>query len=353
MKIALIITNLQGGGAEKAIINLAKLLEERGHSVCIITFENRCDYTIPQGVQWDVLTNSKLPKGWLGKFILARGLKKHLKSINPNLVISTLPFADEVTIKVNYPNHWCRIANTLSIEIEKLKIIKPSKAKRRFKRYQNLYSQRPLIAVSDGVRQDLRNYFSINSTIQTIANPFSFSEIHALANEDFDFKKTYVLHVGRFAPQKRHDVLLDAWQQLETDHQLVLLTHFDPKLEAMITKRNLMNKVTIAGFQKNPYVWMKHADLVALSSDHEGLPNVLIESLICGTSVVSTDCPSGPREILGDTGKTCLVPVGDAHALATAIKQQLEHPLPAQHIDLIRYSAEIVVQQYEKLGLEA
>lgn len=349
MKIALVITNLQGGGAEKAFLNIAQLLLERSHQVRIITFESRCDYVLPKNLNNYSLNKSSISKGWWGRLKLVYRLKKYLLSFNPDLIVSTLPFADEITHRIHFKNHWCRIANTLSIEIEKLRQISPMKAERRFKRYQNIYNQHALVAVSHGVAQDLRDYFEINSAIQVIANPFDFKKIKMLASEPLAFNKSYVLHIGRFASQKRHDILLDAWQLLNVPYQLVLLAQPEPKLEHMIEKRGLRGKVVIAGFQSNPYPWMKNAALVVLSSDHEGLPNVLIESLICGTSIVSTNCPSGPNEVLGEVGKRCLTPVGDVKALAQTIQEHLENPVLAQSIDLSRYRADIVVVQYEKL----
>ena len=350
MKIALVITNLQGGGAEKALLNIAQLLLARGHQVWLTTFEHRCDYPLPEGLIWHSLTKTTMSKGWWGKWQLVYRLKKYLTPLKPDLVISTLPFADEITHKAHLPHHHCRIANTLSAEIERLKITNAKKAQRRFKRYQTLYNQHNLIAVSQGVAQDLREYFNIKTIINVIANPFDAKKIQRLANQPLAFNQPYVLHIGRFAAQKRHDLLLDAWQLLNVPYQLVLLTPSEPRLMTMIKERELMDRVMIAGFQTNPYPWMKQAALVVLSSDHEGLPNVLIESLLCGTSVVSTDCPSGPREILGEAGKNCLVPVGNVAALAQAIQEHLGNPVLAQSIDLERYSAESVVQHYEQLA---
>jgi glycosyltransferase involved in cell wall biosynthesis len=120
----------------------------------------------------------------------------------------------------------------------------------------------------------------------------------------------------------------------------------------LITQRALTDRVLVAGFQTNPYQWMSHARLVVLCSDYEGMPNVLIESLICGTPVISTDCPSGPREILGDALPSALVPCGDARALADRIRDFLATPPSIADVDLSAYTIDQTVSAYEILANE-
>ncbi|MFL6711936.1 MAG: glycosyltransferase, partial [Sulfurifustis sp.] len=250
------------------------------------------------------------------------------------------------------PRLWCRVDNSLSGEIDLLRAKNPKKALRRLIRYQRLYSQRALIAVSDGVAEDLRSGLGLRQVqIERIYNPFNITAIRARAREAVPLPdRPYVLHVGRFVRQKRHDVLLDAWSAVQTTHCLVLLTKYEPTLAQMIEQRGLGHRVVIAGFQSNPYAWMLHADLLVLSSDHEGLSNVIIESLIVGTPVVSTDCPSGPREILGDAFPDCLTPVGNAAALADAIRRGLMKPPDTTRANLARFGLVEAVTAHERLA---
>jgi glycosyltransferase involved in cell wall biosynthesis len=150
-------------------------------------------------------------------------------------------------------------------------------------------------------------------------------------------------------PQKRHDLLLEAWREANPGMRLVLLTRPDERLHALIARLGLQGQVLLPGFQVNPYPWMRAARLLVLSSDHEGLPNVLIESLACGTPVVSTDCPSGPREILTGPLARFLVPVGDARRLAAAISDALHAPPDLAGVDLSRYSEAAVAGAWESL----
>jgi glycosyltransferase involved in cell wall biosynthesis len=225
----------------------------------------------------------------------------------------------------------------------------PASAERRRERYRRLYGGRRLIAVSQGVADDLRGLAP--ARVETIPNPFDFAEMKRLAAAPAALPpKPYVVHVGRFTGQKRHDVLLDAFARVAPPHRLVLLADPGPELERMIAERGLAGRVQIAGFQQNPYPWIASAELLVLCSDHEGLPNALVEALGLGVPVVSTDCPSGPREILGAGLAEWLVPVGDAAALAGAIVRALAERPDAARADLSRYAEAGVIAAYERVA---
>lgn len=112
-----------------------------------------------------------------------------------------------------------------------------------------------------------------------------------------------MIHVGRFETPKAHWHLLRAFKKIKQEVKevkLVLLGEggLRPYLEQLATDLGLREDVHLPGFQVNPYQFISRAKVLVLSSLWEGFPNVLVESMICGTPVVSTDCRSGPREIL-------------------------------------------------------
>jgi glycosyltransferase involved in cell wall biosynthesis len=117
-------------------------------------------------------------------------------------------------------------------------------------------------------------------------------------------------------------------------------------LKEMIETLDLTEKVYLAGFKKNPYAWMRRAKLFVLSSDFEGLSNVLIESLICGTPAISTNCPSGPSEILIST-PDALSPVGDVEKLSYNIVKFSKNPPEINQADLSRFDSKTILKQYE------
>ena len=183
-----------------------------------------------------------------------------------------------------------------------------------------------------------------------IYNGFDLEAIRAAAaRPEPDLpREPFVLHVGRFMPQKRHDLLFDAWNRAGLPHRLVLLTAPSRELETLISAKKLDRRVLVAGFRPNPYPWMRAAELLVLSSDREGLPNVLVEALACGTRVVSTDCPSGPREILQGELARWLVPTGDAQALGTAMRAALSAPRPGACAVPEEFTEERMARCYEE-----
>lgn len=357
MKAAFVTTNLKGGGAEKAVLGIANGLAARGHAVHVVLLERLLDHAPPAGVTLHALTatGTEAVKGWFGKRAAAWRLRRlfgKLGAVAPfDLVVSTLPYCDEVVALAGLRPAWFRIANTLSAEIELLGHDQ-AKAQRRLRRYGRLYDGNNLLAVSDGVARDLSETLGFaRANIVRIYNAVDAAAIRALAAEPQPAlpREPYLIHVGRFAPQKRHDLLFEALQRSELPHRLVLLANPAPALERLIAEKRLAGRVTIAGFQRNPYPWIARAELLVLCSDHEGMPNVLLEALACGTRLASTDCPSGPREILeGDLARN-LAPCGDAAALARVMRAALAAPRPAAQRILARFAPEAVLSQYEAL----
>lgn len=121
------------------------------------------------------------------------------------------------------------------------------------------------------------------------------------------------------------------------------------KLSNLIKEYKVAERVKVLGFQTNPFPYFKHAKLTVLSSDREGLPTVVIESLILGTPVVSTDCPTGPREILKGSLSNWLVPVADVNALAKKIDEALTSDIAIEEQHIKDFTSRIIVGKYKKL----
>lgn len=357
MKFLFVITNLAGGGAQRGILNVGEGLARRGHEVHVLLIEHIVEHEVPASVAVHTLTKpgEKASSGFFGKRLAALKLKRLYRRLAQDrpfdVTVSTLPFADEVTKLARLPNVWYRIANTLSHEIENMST--RVKGRRRAARFRSVYGNGNLIAVSEGVARDLRDRLGYGSArIEVILNPFYLDRIRALASEpEHDLPpKPYILHVGRFEPQKRHDLLFDAFKLSGLPHRLVLLTNTSSRLSSLIAAKQLESRVTVAGFRKNPYPWYLHADMLVLCSDREGMPNVIVEALACGAPVVSTDCPSGPREVLVGDLSRWLVPVADAPTLAQRMREAAaQRPaVPAGIVD--RFSHERALDAYEALA---
>lgn len=154
----------------------------------------------------------------------------------------------------------------------------------------------------------------------------------------------YILAIERLEEsQKDLTTLLHAYHLLKQQHtvkeKLYLLGkgRDEGMLRQLASRLGIDNDVCFLGFESNPYPWIRHAALIAHSAKMEGLPTVLIESLVMGKLIVSTDCPTGPREILDDGKAGLLTPVGDAPALANAMYRLLSDPALQQ--DVLRHAA--------------
>jgi glycosyltransferase involved in cell wall biosynthesis len=200
-----------------------------------------------------------------------------------------------------------------------------------------------IVTVSRGVAYDLAACTGLSrATIGTIYNPTLTNEIAEKAQTPISHTWLppttipVILGVGRLVPQKDFPTLLKAFAHVHRKHPARLLIlgkgRERAKLEALASELGIAKEVSLPGFEPNPYAFMAQASVFVLSSAWEGLPNALIEALACGCPVVSTNCPSGPEEILGNGAFGPLVPVGDDRALAEAILHTLEHPPNAERL---------------------
>jgi glycosyltransferase involved in cell wall biosynthesis len=196
-----------------------------------------------------------------------------------------------------------------------------------------------VVGVSEGVRQGLIAFFTLPpSQVVTCPNLFDIDQIDEASDElfnEYESDRFEIVSVGRLSPEKGHTHLLRAIERLVkidglTQVRLWLVGNgpLEQELREFVNKHKLEGHVHFAGYRANPLPFVKHAQLFCLPSLYEGMPNALIEAMICGTPVIASDCPSGPREILGGDSKFgCLVPVADADALAGAMANAVaEYP---------------------------
>jgi glycosyltransferase involved in cell wall biosynthesis len=193
-----------------------------------------------------------------------------------------------------------------------------------------------VVCVSSGVRDDLVSLVHPDVHPVVIPDPIDVAAVasssrEAVAHPWFDDETLVVLGVGRLTWQKNFDMLIRAFHLLKRDipdAKLLLLGDGElrPKLEGLVTELGLTTDVDLHGFVDNPWSYMSRSNVLAMSSRFEGLGLVLVEALACGIPVVSTDCPSGPAEVL-DCGRLgTLTPVDDAEAMAAALTDVLSNP---------------------------
>jgi glycosyltransferase involved in cell wall biosynthesis len=218
-----------------------------------------------------------------------------------------------------------------------------------------------IVAVSQGAADDLAQFANLDrKSITVIYNPV-VDDTELCRGEQLSPDQWWtgahhrVLAVGTLKAIKDYNTLLLAFAKLRKRVNARLLILGEGKcrssLEAMVSQLELIGEVFMPGFVKDPSPYYLHADLHVLSSVGEGLPTVIIEALAAGTPVVSTDCPSGPREILSDGRFGHLVPVGDAAALAVAMAESLAatHDTAALKARAQDFSIDKAVNRYEEL----
>jgi glycosyltransferase involved in cell wall biosynthesis len=164
---------------------------------------------------------------------------------------------------------------------------------------------------------------------------------------------------GRLAPWKGFGDLIHAVERLSRRRQVRLLILGDGplrgELQALIVELGLQDKVSLLGYVENPLKFFTRADVFVLSSHVEGLPNVLVEAMMCGCTPVSTDCPTGPREVLQDGKYGYLVAPRDPAALAAGIERALDHPIPKRSLAeavMPFEEAAVIARHFQVLGME-
>jgi len=334
-RILMVIDSLNGGGAEAVVL---RMLDAINHNIPtaqahLVVLSQRGEYETGDNPFIHIL-NFKSNKNMGSPFVkpkVVAALENSIIKIEQDFgkidgIFSHLDTTNMMvkSLSTNIPKYYI-VHNSIKSELEADRnrgLFKYYKQKLRKK----LLDNEKLICVSKGVQSELPLPWLHPKEICTIYNPFDIDEIKRLSHcqETITPEQPYILHIGRLSVQKRHDRLFAAFKELKTDHKLVLLTHNTKKLQKLIEKFELNERVIIAGFQKNPFAWMRNADLLALSSDFEGCPNVLSEALICGTPVATTNCTHGPDEILSDFHPEWIAADFTPQALTNVIEHILE-----------------------------
>jgi len=293
-------------------------------------------------------------------------LIKYFKEREPDLVISAQSHVNVITILAKMiSGAKSKIVLTYhtnqSIENNHLKSI--SKKFWLFLEKNFLGYSNHLVAVSKGVARDIERRWNLNTgDVKVIYNPVITEKYLVQSNEtichDWFIERNNVpviIGVGRFRMQKNFELLIRAFKKVQniTDCRLILLGTGEQEdlLKKSVIENNLESKVHFTGFVSNPGAYLKNSDLFVLSSKWEGFGNVIVESLGVGTKVVSTDCPSGPSEILNNGEFGTLVPMDDIDELAKGILHELNNERSETVLKqrALEYHADKIANEYRSL----
>lgn len=354
--IAVLLPSLAGGGAERIMLNLIEGLLAKQYDVDLVLVSAFGEY-LPQVPEAVNIVDLRSQRALRALFPLTRYLKRR----EPALLISSLGHVNLVALKA------LRLARTqtriivsehLALELNPTGLI--DRVYRVLARWA-YPSADAIVAVSGGVADNISKITKLDrEKFQVIYNPVLPQDFWNKAREEAPHPwlqgkgPPVILGVGRLTHQKDFPNLLNAFALLRksVDARLIILGEGPDRgaLEALASKLNIAESVSMPGFVDNPYAFMAAADVFALSSRREGLPTVLIEAIAAGAAVVSTDCPSGPQEILEGGRFGELVPIEDHVALAKALEKVLtasDTPvIPRQELDV--YTPEVAASAYLK-----
>lgn len=360
-RLAVFLPDLGGGGAERAMVDLAS------------SFSERCDVDLVLAKHGGALRERVAPSVRLVELNARRvstslpRLARYLRVTRPDAVLSGLTHANIVAILAREVSRT-RPALVV-VEHSNLTTSTAQSPRRRDRAFpialRVVYPRADaVVAVSNDAADDLADQIGFDRhRISVLPNPIDVDAIRRRATEptthpwlDEPDGGPVAIAVGRLTPAKDFPTLIRALAvcRKTVPLRLVILGEGEERgtLTADIDSLGLSDAVALPGFVSNPYSYLRAADVFVLSSRWEGLPTVLLEALAVGTPVVSTDCRSGPSEILrqGELGR--LVPVGDVGALADAMLAALEGPSPKVGSVLDDYAPAAVRSAYARtLGL--
>ena len=333
LKVSFFTPSLAAGGAERVVINIANGLAEMGLKVDLVAAQRDDAYLK------DIAENIQVNQLGAGRVMAAiPALSEYIRRIRPDVLFSAQTHANLAALWANsLAGRKTRVVVCEHTSLWWSKNENATTSEKLFPRLIRMFYPQAdaIVAVSEGVAEQLSRSKRIPADkLRVIYNPIVSKKMIAQSLEEIHHewfgtgKPPVVLGVGRLTGAKDFGTLLRAFSILRKEREcaLIILGEGEKRqeLEGLAGELGISDGIDLHGFENNPFAYMKRAGVFVLSSVSEGLPTVLVEALACGAAVVSTDCPSGPREILegGRFGK--LVPVGNVEALAIAMGETLD-----------------------------
>lgn len=363
--IAILIYSLAGGGAERVVSYLLPYLQKKGIEVHLVLMNTTICYDIPKNTTIHFLEKSKGDEHGLFKLaklpFLAYRYAQLLKQLQVTHSFALLTRPSYINILSRYfTNHRYQLVisershpsqqygyGNLQSKINNILIKK-------------LYPKADrVICNSKGNMDDLiQNYNIEASIIQVVHNPIDIEKIDKIPAEGnfFNSGTFNIVTIGRMDAGKNHQLLIRAIEKFPDVHLYILGDGFlRQKLEQLVSNLKLKKRVTFLGFDNNPYRFLKSVDLFMFGSNHEGFPNVLLEAMCCGLPILTTNCQSGPDEImeLKDVRKNdimitdygVLTPVGDLELMKKGLAYCLEHP---EYLERCRIRVKERIQDFKR-----
>ncbi|BAY74820.1 group 1 glycosyl transferase [Nostoc linckia NIES-25] len=358
MKITLIINSLTYGGAERIMSLMANYWSAKGWKITLLTFdENKIpDFSLNSDITYIPLAIAeKSPNTMIGiwnNLKRIRILRNAIINSDPDVVIS---FMSRINITTLLATRWLNIPVIVS---------ERSNPEKSYLGWNWQHLRKWTYSFADKIvfqTQRARDYFPVKLQNKSciIPNMVVLPAIKKHSEDNF-FTKRSLIAMGRFVPEKGFDLLLEAFAKLKDNYPEWTLTilgdgKLRPELECLRNELGLSDRVYFPGMVNDIYAFLQQADIFIMSSRFEGFPNAICEAMAWGLPVISTDCPSGPREIIRDGIDGILVPNEDISTLASAIErlisnEQERNSLAARAIEVTeRFSVKKIMGMWEEV----
>ena len=331
--LAVVMRAFEGGGSQRDMVLLCNALAANGVSLTVLVLRDGG----PLRALLDPAIRVVVVPGRRMRYALP-GLWRTIAALRPEVVVSSETGLNLSTLVAAHA-----LPRRSRPKLIVREVCSPSLARRQdpdrlnrvgyvFLRWLYRYADR-IVTLTEGGRRDLIDNFAVPADMiavmrtNAVVPPAVVARLAAWDGEA-GRERDLVVCVGSLSPEKDQRTLLQAMTLMPPDRAWRLALVGDgperPALEAFVATHGLADRVSFTGFAVDPFAWMMRARVVVCSSIYEGLGNAIIEALACGTPVVSTDCPYGPRETLQNGRYGTLVPVGDANAMAAAIDAALD-----------------------------
>lgn len=333
-RVLIVMNNLACGGAERVGVQILNHLDANKYKIKLVLFENILDFKNELIYSSQITALNKKNRWDFFKLILR--LRKVIKQYRPDVILSLIYYTNFVAVLASLLS-GCNpriIVCEHSYPREYLKRVRKGNIKRWLIKHTYKKADK-IISVSNEIEHVMQKDFNIpHEKTKTIYNPISIATINDLHQQKVShpfFKNNQtqvIIGVGRLIKSKRWDILLNSFASLRKNNEklrLIILGKGEllDELKKLTIRLQIDQWVDFLGFKENPYAWLANADLFVLSSDYEGFPVVILEALACGIPVISTDCQSGPKEIIQDGQNGILIPPQDENALKEAILRLL------------------------------
>ena len=331
-RIVLFINSLQKGGSERVMVNLAEYFQKQSYDTILVTqYQRENEYALPDGVrriysepESQMLTGSRM-KNFCVRFKTLRAIWKEYK---PDVVLSFLG-----------KNNLMAIATAAFLPV-KVAVSVCGEPTMEYEGRLMRFLAKFLFRFADGVilqTQRAAEFFpkAVRKKSVIMQNPLNPAFIGRTISTQRD---NVIVAAGRLDENKNHAMLIHAFSKIAGEYPEMKLVIYGEgelreKLTALIEEKELTERVTLPGIIDNVAEMVGRARIFALTSNTEGMPNTIIEAMALGTPVIATDCPcGGPAALIENEENGMLVPVGDAYALADAIRKLLSDDAFAQKI---------------------